>query len=84
VGPVEQGVIDECAALAAAQDRPGVVMITRMMARIVDDPDCQWLHARASRELEFNMSFLRPKKQRKSRGSVVRLSAVKHSVNQGN
>ena len=64
--------------MPVAAERPGLVMATRMMARIVDNAELQALHARASRELEYNMSFLRPKPRKKhQRASVVQLTAVK-------
>lgn len=51
LGIVEQSVIEECAKLPAAQERPAMVQIARSMARILDAPTQVANHPTATRQL---------------------------------
>jgi hypothetical protein len=80
VGDIEQAVIDECAMLPVAAERPALVMATRLMARIMDNPELQALHVKASRELEYNMSFLRPTRKPKHQRASVHLLTRRNTL----
>ncbi len=77
IGEAERAVIDECASAPRAQDRPTTVQQARCMARILDIPELNGLHARAASELRSLLNSLHPEPKTKRRASVATLRSVK-------
>ena len=72
LGDNKIAVIEELELLPKASERPSIAMQARTLARILDDPDLQPMHATTSRQLQALLAAL-VGPQKKSRG---RLAAV--------
>lgn len=75
-GPIEAAVIEECAALSLAAERPAMVMAARNMARICDDEKKSALHATANRQLTAVLNDLRGGSKKKSKGRLSRIQSM--------
>lgn len=73
VGPVEASIIEECAGLSIAVERPGVVEMARCLARILDDKKSIGLWPTTSRQLQVMLNDLRGNSKRKTRGRIAKV-----------
>lgn len=75
-GPHEQAVIDECANLSLAQERPAMVMAARNAAKIMDTPKQAALHTQASRQMVSILNDLRGSSKKKSGGRLAKVQSM--------
>lgn len=73
IGPVERSIIDECAGLSIAVERPGVVEMARCLAKIMDDKKSIGLWPTTSRQLQVMLNDLRGNSKRKTRGRIAKV-----------
>jgi hypothetical protein len=76
IGDMERAVIEECAKLSAAQERPAAVTQARKMASILDDMDQSAMWPTTSRQLSAIMDGLRGSSQKKARGRLAQVQKM--------
>jgi hypothetical protein len=83
IGPMEAAVIEECAGLSLAAERPAMVMAARNSAAICDDKKKATLHTQANRQMVAILNDLRGNSRKKSKGRLAKVQAMTTRASDG-